>query len=115
MRYGTPPVVRATGGLADTVVDADANPRAGTGFVFGPAEPAALAGAVRRAATAFRQPSRFREIMARGMARDDSWRVPASHYEAAYQRAVTLRAGPQSRMRRASSAASPLRAWTSMA
>ena len=52
MRYGTPPVVRRIGGLADTVIDADADPRAGTGFVFGPAEPGALVEAVRRAIAA---------------------------------------------------------------
>ena len=46
MRYATPPVVRASGGLADTVIDADEHPERGTGFVFGPADPAALIQAV---------------------------------------------------------------------
>lgn len=88
LRYGTPPIVRATGGLADTVIDADADSSAGTGFVFGPPEPTALLEAVRRAARAVREPARFRAIQARGMARDDSWRLPALRYEEAYRRAL---------------------------
>ena len=55
MRYGTVPVVRATGGLRDTVIDADLDPERGTGFVFGPAEPVALADACRRAMAALRR------------------------------------------------------------
>ncbi|HZW00379.1 MAG TPA: glycosyltransferase, partial [Candidatus Deferrimicrobium sp.] len=88
MRYGTPPVVRRVGGLADTVIDADADPRAGTGFVFGPAEPGALVVAVRRAIAALADDARFRRIQAQGMSRDDSWTVPARQYELAYQRAL---------------------------
>ena len=88
MRYGTPPVVRRVGGLADTVVDADDDPRAGTGFVFGPADPGALVEAVRRAIAAYADEPRFRRIQAQGMARDNSWTVPARQYEMAYQRAI---------------------------
>lgn len=91
MRYATPPVVRASGGLADTVIDADEDPERGTGFVFGPADPAALTGAVRRALTAMEDPTRFRGIQANGMARDHSWRVPAGQYGAAYRRAISVR------------------------
>jgi len=87
MRYGTPPVVRRSGGLADTVVDADADPAAGTGFVFGPAEPAALVEAVGRALSALADEPRFRRIQSRGMTSDHSWTVPARQYELAYQRA----------------------------
>jgi len=89
MRYATPPVVRRSGGLADTVIDADDDPVAGTGFVFGPASAEALAEAVRRALAAMDDPARFRAIQANGMARDHSWRVPAADYEAAYKRAMT--------------------------
>jgi starch synthase len=91
MRYATPPVVRSSGGLADTVIDADEDPERGTGFVFGPADPAALAAAVRRALAAMDEPARFRRIQANGMARDHSWRVPAAEYEAAYERAISGR------------------------
>jgi starch synthase len=80
--------VRRIGGLADTVIDADADPRAGTGFVFGPAEPGALVDAVQRALAAMAEPARFRRIQAQGMARDHSWTVPARQYELAYQRAL---------------------------
>ncbi|MGD8486738.1 MAG: glycosyltransferase, partial [Chloroflexota bacterium] len=91
MRYATPPVVRHSGGLADTVVDADADPERGTGFVFGPAEPAALVAAVRRGLAALADGTRFRHIQANGMAQDHSWRGPAREYEAAYRRALAGR------------------------
>jgi starch synthase len=91
MRYATPPVVRASGGLADTVIDADEDPQRGNGFVFGPADPAALVDAVRRALAAMADPRRFRAIQANGMARDHSWRVPAGEYEAAYRRVISER------------------------
>ncbi len=89
MRYATPPVVRRSGGLADTVIDADADLENGTGFVFGPAEPDALIDAVRRAIDALGDERRFRHIQSQGMARDHSWRVPARQYEAAYGRAIS--------------------------
>ena len=50
LRYGTPPVVRRTGGLADSVLDVDEHPGEGTGFVFDDATPEALVAAVARAA-----------------------------------------------------------------
>lgn len=89
MRYGTPPVVRASGGLADTVIDADIDPESGTGFVFGPAKPAALTDAVGRAMRAFADPARFARIQAQGMTRDHSWKAPARQYQSAYERVVT--------------------------
>jgi starch synthase len=90
MRNGTPPVGRATGGLADTVIDADAEPVRGTGFAFGPADPDALADAVERAIAAWREPTRFARIVARAMARDDGWAAPARAYETLYRRASDL-------------------------
>lgn len=90
MRYGTLPVVRRSGGLADTVIDADDEPDAGTGFVFDEAEPAALVEAVRRAGRALADRGRLRTIQAQAMARDSSWRIPARQYEAAYVRALEL-------------------------
>ncbi len=86
MRYATPPVVRRSGGLADTVIDADADPEHGTGFVFEPADPSALVDAVSRALRARADAARFAHIQANGMARDHSWRLPARQYEAAYRR-----------------------------
>jgi starch synthase len=92
LRYGTVPVVRATGGLADTVRDADAMPD-GNGFTFGPAEPAALADACERAMAALADEPRWRSIQARGMAADFSWRGPAQRYLELYRRAAQHAAG----------------------
>jgi starch synthase len=90
MRYGTLPVVRRTGGLADTIFDADDDPATGNGFSFGPAEPGALLDACRRAIAARADPARWRAIQARAMASDHSWRGPAREYVAAYRRALEL-------------------------
>jgi len=87
LRYGTLPVVRATGGLADTVRDADADPLAGNGFVFGPARAPAFVDACRRAMAALADEPRRRQLQRRGMTTDFSWRVPAEQYVAAYRRA----------------------------
>jgi starch synthase len=85
-RYGTPPVVRATGGLADTVKDGE------TGFLFERAESSALAAAVRRAVTARRDAARWKAIQRAGMARDFSWRAAARQYADLYSRLATARA-----------------------
>jgi starch synthase len=79
-RYGTPPVVRATGGLADTVADEQ------TGFLFERAEPSALAAAVRRAVAAWREPRRWRGMQRAGMQRDFSWSAAARRYADLYSR-----------------------------
>ncbi|MDB5883869.1 MAG: hypothetical protein JWR74_40, partial [Polaromonas sp.] len=99
LRYGTVPVVRQVGGLADTVVGATpATVQAGlaTGFSFGPATPAALAQALRQAVAAHRQPAPWRSLMRRGMAQNFSWDAAASQYLALYRdarQAVHARAG----------------------
>jgi starch synthase len=90
MRYGTIPVVRMTGGLADTIVDDDAAPGAGNGFSFDDPISAALADACRRAMAALADEPRWREIRARAMSEDHSWRGPAREYVAAYRRAIAL-------------------------
>jgi starch synthase len=90
MRYGTIPVVRATGGLMDTVVDADAEPDRGTGFMFGPADADALFEACRRAAIAMSDSARWSAIRRRAMATDFSWSGPARDYVVAYRRALAL-------------------------
>ena len=83
MRYGTIPVVRSTGGLADTVIDA-AQPD-GTGFVFESYEAEALRGAIDRALSAYEQ-QQLGPLQERGMARDLSWAPAAVAYEKLYQR-----------------------------
>lgn len=88
LRYGTIPVVRRTGGLADTVVDADTrSQRAGTatGFLFDDAQPEALAAAVRRAVERYRQPAAWRNLIGNAMRQDFSWRRSAQAYLACYR------------------------------
>ena len=85
LRYGTPPVVRATGGLRDTVVDAGPELAAGTGFVFGPAEPAALRAALERAISAHGHPGALAGLRRRGMAEDNTWEASAARYEELYR------------------------------
>jgi starch synthase len=82
-RYGTPPVVRATGGLADTVAEG------ATGFVFERAESGALVEAVRRALAVWRDPARWRDIQRAGMARDFSWSAAARRYAGLHSRLAT--------------------------
>jgi starch synthase len=93
MRYGTPPIVSRTGGLADTVVDADAFPDEGTGYVFDEPTVPSLLDACRRAMSHFLAGGyHWQEIQERGMAIDWSWESgPAEQYAASYQRAVSLR------------------------
>ncbi|MBI5891643.1 MAG: glycogen synthase GlgA [Nitrosomonadales bacterium] len=83
MRYGTPPVVRRTGGLADSVTDAKAPD--GTGFVFDEADPAALYRSVVRAIECYRDGKKFRSIQLNGMRRDVGWRGSAQRYVDLYR------------------------------
>jgi starch synthase len=83
MRYGTLPVVRATGGLADTVNDLDA-PDA-TGIVFEPYTADALRAAIDRAIAVYER-NEIAPIQAHGMARDFSWAKAAIKYEKLYER-----------------------------
>ncbi|MDP9044663.1 MAG: glycogen synthase GlgA [Pseudomonadota bacterium] len=88
LRYGTVPVVRRVGGLADTVVDATeaglAEDRA-TGICFDAATPAALDQAIQRAIDLYAEPVRWRQLMLRGMAQDFSWAGSARRYMALYE------------------------------
>jgi starch synthase len=87
LRYGTPPVVRATGGLADTVIDA-ADAESGNGFVFAETTAAALAAAVGRALTIWSDAARWRRIQRKGMAGDFGWDGPARQYVAVYEKVL---------------------------
>ena len=98
LRYGTVPVVRRVGGLADTVVDAGSveSPAAeGTGFVFDAAQAYALQDAISRAFGSFRQPKAWAALMQRGMAQSLSWDGPARNYMALYERACGERRSPR--------------------
>jgi len=83
LRYGTPPVARAVGGLVDTVEDFDGWKR-GTGFLFGALDPVALVVATRRALDVWRDVRAWRGIQERGMEIDFSWGKSAERYEALY-------------------------------
>lgn len=88
LRYGSLPVVRRTGGLADTVVDATDDAIAAdraTGFSFDAATPAALDAAIQRAIAAYADPPHWRRLMLRAMAQDFSWRGAAQKYIALYR------------------------------
>jgi starch synthase len=94
LRYGTPPIVRRTGGLADSVVDVDLEPGQGTGFAFDEATPEALVEAVRRAAALRGQPGAWTALRDRAMAVDFRWDTGAApRYLEAYRRAIALRRG----------------------
>ena len=85
LRYGTVPIVRATGGLNDTVIDADAAPETGTGFKFTEYSPGPLVATVRRALAAYRDAGRWADIARRGMREDHSWDVSAREYVKVYR------------------------------
>ena len=82
LRYGTVPVVRKTGGLADSIVDAQ------NGFVFEPYESRALLQAIRRALAAYKTPRTWRRLQQHGMRADFSWGRSARQYLALYARAA---------------------------
>ncbi|MFH1605359.1 MAG: glycogen/starch synthase, partial [Pseudomonadota bacterium] len=89
-RYGTPPIVRATGGLADTVVDCSAATFA-SGFVFHEASAAALLAAARRAERTWRDRVSWHTLQRNGMAKDFGWDASARHYAAIYAQLANLR------------------------
>jgi starch synthase len=88
LRYGTLPLVRRVGGLADTVIDADALSLAdgtATGFAFDEESPQGLGAAIARAVELFRQRELWRRIVRRAMTRDFSWGAAARQYLALYR------------------------------
>ena len=88
MRYGTVPIVRATGGLFDTVEDVDERTGRGTGFRFEEYTAEALFAAIARALAAYRRKSAWRKVMLAGMRKDYSWDVSAREYVKVYRKAI---------------------------
>ena len=88
MRYGTIPIVRRTGGLADTVVEARPARRTGTGFGFAEPTARALLEAATRALAAYREPALWRQLQRNAMAQDFSWPASAREYVALYRKAA---------------------------
>jgi starch synthase len=91
LRYGTIPVVRSTGGLADTVTDADEDPEGGTGFAFRRYEAGALQDALSRTLAAYADRPRWEAIRRRGMEKDFSWDASARAYVLLYEKAMRKR------------------------
>lgn len=85
MRYGTPPIVRATGGLLDTVVSCDETSGVGTGFMFEDSTPEALFNTMGWACSVYYdRPEIFRRLQIQGMQKDFSWKRSAGLYEDVY-------------------------------
>jgi starch synthase len=84
LRYGTVPIVRKTGGLADTVSEWNGRRGEGTGFLFEPFRSDALLDAMRRALAVWRDPKSWRKLVQNGMAQDFSWEKQVQLYEALY-------------------------------
>ncbi|MFH2055443.1 MAG: glycogen synthase GlgA [bacterium] len=85
LRYGTVPIARKTGGLADTIVDYDADRRKSTGFLFAEYQPEALLQTVRRALAAYRNKRSWTALVKRGMKQNFSWDKSAQRYISLYQ------------------------------
>jgi starch synthase len=91
LRYGTVPVVRATGGLDDTIQNFSPKTQQGTGFKFEEYDGEALLACVRAALKAYRDPKAWHAVQANGMAKDFSWKTSAAAYVTLYEAAKRAR------------------------
>jgi starch synthase len=87
LKYGTVPIVRATGGLDDTVESWDPQTQKGTGFKFKEYSGEAMLETIQAALSAFRDQARWQVLMRNGMAQDYSWEASARDYARVYERA----------------------------
>ncbi len=92
LKYGTVPIVRATGGLDDTIEPWDARTGKGTGFKFTEYAGEALLATVKQALLAYRDQSSWQTLMRNGMGRDFSWGASAREYGKIYDRIRQTRA-----------------------
>ncbi len=92
LKYGTVPVVRATGGLDDTIEEWDPATKKGTGFKFHGYNPADLLAAIDRALAAYASPDVWQHLMLNGMGKEYSWTRSAKEYSALYEEAAARRA-----------------------
>ncbi len=91
MRYGALPVVRNTGGLADTVDNLSSDLKKGSGFIFSEYSAKALSFALKRAVEAFSNKTAWQRTIKRVMDLDFSWQKSAQRYQALYERALELK------------------------
>jgi starch synthase len=94
LKYGTVPIVRATGGLDDTVDPWDPRTKKGSGFKFQEYTGDALLRAVHQAFEVYRDPTSWQKLMRNGMSKDFSWRVAAREYIRLYERVKQMHAQP---------------------
>lgn len=92
LKYGTVPVVRATGGLDDTIESFDARSGKGTGFKFSDYSGEALLQTIRGALAAFADPVSWQKLMRNGMTKDFSWNASAREYVRIYEKVKLTRA-----------------------
>ena len=93
LKYGTVPIVRATGGLDDTIKPFDPAKKSGNGFKFGPYKAEALLGAVEEALTLFRNKEAWKTLIQNGMKEDFSWDRSARKYLEIYQALIRKQEG----------------------
>jgi starch synthase len=89
LRYGTLPVVRRTGGLADTVIDAAGKPGEANGFVFTEPTPEALVAKVEEALAVYSRRTRWKALQRNAMRADFSWALSAREYLSLYEQALS--------------------------
>ena len=94
LKYGTVPIVRATGGLDDTIDPWDQRTKKGTGFKFQEYTGEALLRAIHQATQVYRDQDSWQKLMRNGMAKDFSWKVSAREYVRVYERVRQLHAQP---------------------
>jgi starch synthase len=97
LRYGTVPVVRATGGLVDSVQPWDPETKRGTGFLFAEYSGEALLAALREALRTFATPAAWKRLQQNGMKQDHSWERSARAYVTVYKRVIAARRGRRQR------------------
>ena len=94
LKYGTVPIVRATGGLDDTIDPWDPRTKKGTGFKFQEYTGEALLRTIHQALQLYRDQGSWQKLMRNGMSKDFSWRVSAREYVRAYERVRQLHSPP---------------------
>ena len=97
LKYGTVPIVHATGGLDDTIEEWDAAQKTGTGFKFTGYNPEELLAAIDRALAAFRDKEGWTQLQRNGMAQEFAWTGAARAYVRAYEEAAQQGPSPQNR------------------
>lgn len=91
LRYGTIPVARRTGGLADTIAEYNPSTEAGTGFLFDMYSPEQMLGAVKQAVETFKDKKAWEQIQKNAMSQDFSWHKSAKEYHALYKKTLQKR------------------------